>query len=71
MLDAAHGEGIPTVVGVLRIHPSCAKPGATGVDSTCSRGRGTKAAALRADNRQGSRRDVAVARSRRMKQSLE
>ena len=70
MLDAAHGEAVSSVVSVQR------QIAARVVDQTgCVRAGGRErrrspTIASRADGIQGSRRNVAVARSRRVKQSL-
>ncbi len=71
MLDAAHGECVGPVPIVERIDVARVKPKIACVDIAGSKRRGAPASALRADNSQSSRREVAVARSRHDKQSLE
>ncbi len=70
MLDAAHGEAVGTLdvahdIDACRIEVQTARTGPAG-----RRGGRTPAPAARTDIRQGSRRVDAVARSRRVKQSL-
>ena len=71
MLDAAHGEGRGPIGVVQRVHVARVEVQVTRVAVACGIGRRGVDVAVRADIRQGSRRIVAVARSRRSEQSLE
>ena len=61
MLDAAHREGVSTIVVRYRAHIRRVEVQATGIDTARRRGR-RPAETLRADIVQGSRRVDAVAR---------
>ena len=64
MLDAAHGEGVGAIVVVQRVHGARIEVQVARVAIVCAVGRRRQIVAVRADIRQGSRRNVAVARSR-------
>ena len=73
MLDAAHGKGVCTVGIVQRVHVARVEVQEASIGIAGSVGRRRPGVAVRADDRQGSRLTVAVARSnlKRDKQSLE
>ena len=62
MLDAAHGETVGAVVPIERVHVARVEPQIARVVIAGSVGRRRPHDALRADDRQGSRLAVAVAR---------
>ena len=64
MLDAAHGEGVGPIAVVQRVHEARVEPQTARAVIAGSVGRRRPVIAVRADVRQGSRRSVAVARSR-------
>ncbi len=64
MLDAAHGESSSPISGVHRVHVARSVIQVTRVVIACGVRRSRPEKAPRADIRQGSRRVVAVARSR-------
>ena len=70
MLDAAHGEGVHPVAVVQGVHETRVEPHEPRVAVACVVGRRRPHTALRADARQGSRRNVTEARSKHVKQSL-
>ena len=70
MLDAAHGEGRGPIGVVQRVDVRRVEVQVTRVVIARGVRRRGVDVAVRADIRQGSRRIVAVARSRRSKQSL-
>ena len=63
MLDAAHREGVGSCIIIQRTHKAHAEIHATRTDIAGSVGRRRPGIAVRADNIQGSRLTVAVARS--------
>ena len=69
MLDAAHGEAVSAAVGMQRIHVTRFEEQEAGTGAA-RLGRRRPRIAVRADIVQCSRRSVAEARSRRVKQSL-
>ena len=71
MLDAAHGDTVGPVAVVQRVDDRRIEVQVARVVIACAVGRRRPTVAVRADIRQGSRLTVAVARSRRKKQSLE
>ena len=71
MLDAAHGKAVGTAAGVDWIHDTGLETQIARSNVACRSRRGGPTLTIRADTRQRSRRGLAVARSRRMKQSLE
>ena len=70
MLDAAHGDRVRPVSRFHRVHVVRAKTELARTGIAGSIGGRRPAPTTIADTRQVSRRTVAVARSRRMKQSL-
>ena len=70
MLDAAHGESVSTIIAMQRVHVACIEPKESAIGIAGSIGSRRPVVAIRTDTRQCSRLAVAVARSRRMKQSL-
>ncbi len=71
MLDAAHGEGVRAINGSKRVHVTRIGTQEARIAAPCSIGSSGPITAVRANTIQDSRRAGAVARSRRMKQSLE
>ncbi len=65
MLDAAHGQRVGPVVRVQGVHVGCSEPDVARVRMVGRKGRRRPPPTAVADGRQGSRRVVAVARSRR------
>ena len=70
MLDAAHGESVRAIVVVQRVHVARIEVQVARVAVACVVGGRRPHTALRADARQGSRRNVTEARSKHVKQSL-
>ena len=70
MLDAAHGEAVGTVEVAHGVDVFLSEAEATDTGTAGSVRRRGPEPTSRADGIQGSRRIVAVARSRRVKQSL-
>ena len=64
MLDAAHGKAESAVIIVQRVDDSRIETQVAGIGIARSRRRRRPVVAIRADGRQGSRREVAVARRR-------
>ncbi len=65
MLDAAHGQRVGPVVRVQGVHVGCSEPDVARARMVGRKGRRRPPPTAVADGRQGSRRVVAVARSRR------
>ena len=70
MLDAAHGEASGTLETAEQSNIGWSETQTTSIGIACCIGRRTPAVAIRADDRQVSRRVDAIARSRRMSNRL-
>ena len=64
MLDAAHGKAVGSFIVVQRVHVRRVVVQVARIGIACSVGRRGPGPAAPADTRQGSRRTLAVARSR-------